>query len=252
MRKILIASGKGGVGKTSCSINLSSALNELGHDVTLVDCNFTTPNVGLYFGITKIEKSIHDVLSRKSSNILDAVYLHKSGTKIIPGNISLDSLKRLNTTYLKKKLKKLDSDFVILDSSAGLGNEAMSSLTACDEVLVVVNPELPSVVDGLKVVELARKNGKEVIGALVNRHKGKLEMKIDKIEGILEIPVIGIVPEDEHVKKALVRDNSVYHLYPNSKASKSYLKLAHYINGDTYYEEKKSILKDFLDLFKLS
>src|SRR3990167_9252635 len=79
MRKILVASGKGGAGKTTVSINLSSALNKLGHDVTLVDCNFTTPNIGLYFGITKIEKSIHDILSAKSSNISDAVYLHKSG-----------------------------------------------------------------------------------------------------------------------------------------------------------------------------
>src|SRR3989344_129525 len=116
MRKILIASGKGGAGKTTCAINLSSALNKLGHDVTLVDCNFTTPNIGLYFGITKIEKSIHDALSRKSSNILDSIYLHKSGTKIIPGSISLSSLERINTQYLNKKLKKLNSDFIILDS----------------------------------------------------------------------------------------------------------------------------------------
>ncbi|MBS3150421.1 cell division ATPase MinD [Candidatus Woesearchaeota archaeon] len=251
MRKILVASGKGGAGKTTVSINLSSALNKLGHDVTLVDCNFTTPNIGLYFGITKIEKSIHDILSAKSSNISDAVYLHKSGAKIVPGNISLGSLNKINPQYLNKKLKRLSSDFVILDSSAGLGREAMSSLAACDEVLVVVNPELPSVVDGLKVVELARKSNKEIIGAVINRQKGKLEMKTSKIESILEVPVITIIPEDEHVKKALVRSNSVYDLYPNSKSSIAYRKLAHYVTGDVFYEEKKNILKDFVDLFRL-
>jgi|SRR3989344_849620 len=251
MRKILVASGKGGVGKSTVSINLSSALNKLGNDVTLVDCNFTTPNIGLYFGITKIEKSIHDVLSRKSSNINDALYLHKSGTKIVPGNISLNSLKSINPDYLNRKLKRLSSDFVILDSSAGLGRESMSSLKACDEVLVVLNPELPSVVDGLKVVELARRNGKEVIGAVVNRQRGKLEMKMSKIESLLEVPVVGIIPEDEYVKKALVKNDSVYNIYPNAKSSKAYKKLAHYITGNVFYEEKTNLLKDFVDLFKL-
>ena len=53
------------------------------------------------------------------------------------------------------------------------------------------------------------------------------------------------------MKKALVRSNSVYDLYPNSKSSIAYRKLAHYVTGDVFYEEKKNILKDFVDLFRL-
>ena len=83
MRKILVCSAKGGVGKTTCAINISSALNRLGRDVTLVDCNFTTPNVGLYYGIANVNKTIHEVMNKKG-NINNVVYLHKSGTKIIP------------------------------------------------------------------------------------------------------------------------------------------------------------------------
>jgi len=249
MRKILVCSAKGGVGKTTCAINISDALNKLGKDVTLVDCNFTTPNIGLYYGIARIEKTIHDSLNKKG-NIKRAIHLHKSGLKIIPGSISIQSLRKVKPEFLKQKLDKLNSDFVIMDSSAGLGREALSSLDACDEVLVVVNPELPSVADALKLIRIAEELKKDIIGVIVCRRKGKLEMKIDAISDLLDNrPIIGIVPEDEHVKKALVREESVFSLYPESPAGKAYWKLAHYINGEIIREEEKSgLFHDFLEI----
>lgn len=252
MRKILVCSAKGGVGKTNCAINLSAALNQLGKDVTLVDCNFTTPNIGLYYGIAKVEKTIHDVLNKKG-NINKAIYLHKSGTKIIPGSISVESLKRVKPEFLKQKINKLNSDFVILDSAAGLGKEALASLDACDEVLVVVNPELPSVADALKLIKVAEGLKKEIIGVVVCRKRGKLEMKMSAIENLLDNkPIIGIIPEDEYVRKALVREESVFNLYPNSQAGKAYKKLAHYLIGEIFYEEeKKGIFHDFLEILGL-
>ena len=250
MRKILICSAKGGVGKSTSAINISSALNVLGVDVTLVDCNFTTPNVGLYYGISKVNKTIHDVMNKKG-NIHNTIYLHKSGLKIIPGNISVESLKKVRPEFLKQKLNRLSSDFVILDSSAGLGREALASLDACNEVLVVVNPELPSVADALKLITISESLKKEVIGVVVCRKKGKLEMRMDAIEGLLKYPIIGVIPEDESVKKALVREESVYDLYPKSKSGKAYKKLAHYLIGEVFYEEKKSLFNDFLEIFRL-
>ena len=251
MRKILVCSAKGGTGKTTSAINLSSALNKLGRDVTLVDCNFTTPNVGLYYGISKVGKTIHDILNKKG-NINRAVYLHKSGTKIIPGSISISDLKKARPEFLKQKLNNLSSEFVILDSSAGLGRESLASLNACDELLVVVNPELPSVADALKLIKIAEDIKKEIIGVVVCRKRGKLEMKMDAIEGLLEYPIIGVIPEDEHVRKALVREDSVFDLYPNSQSGRAYKKLAHYLMGEIFFEEeKKSIFHDFLEIIGL-
>ena len=248
MRKILVCSAKGGVGKSCCAINLSSALNKIGKDVILVDCNFTTPNIGLYYGIAKVERTIHDSLNKKG-NLNKAIYLHKTGTKIIPGNISVESLKKVRPEFLKQRLNDLNADFLILDSAAGLGREAIASLEACDEILVLVNPEMPSVADGLKLIKIAEELKKEVIGVVVSRKKGKLEMKMDAIESLLGYPIIGAIPEDEHVKKALVREDSVFNLYPDSESGIAYNKLAHFLAGEFYEEEKKrNLIDDFLEI----
>jgi len=248
MRKILVCSAKGGTGKTTTAINLSSALNKIGKDAILVDCNFTTPNVGLYYGIAKVERTIHDSLSKKG-NLNKSIYLHRTGAKIIPGNISVESLKRVRPEFLKQRLNDLDADFVIMDSAAGLGKEAIAALEACDEVLVLVNPEMPSVADGLKLIKIAEELKKEIIGVVVSRKRGKLEMKMDAIESLLQYPIICAIPEDEHVKKALVRDDSVFNLYPDSDASRAYNKLAHFLTGEFYEEEnKRSLINDFLEM----
>ena len=74
---------------------------------------------------------------------------------------------------------------------------------------------------------------------------------MDSIQNLLDNkPIIGIIPEDEYVKKALVREDSVFNLYPDPYAGKAYNRLAHYLAGDAYVEEekKKGLLHDFLEI----
>jgi MinD-like ATPase involved in chromosome partitioning or flagellar assembly len=85
---IAFISGKGGVGKTTTVVGLGTALNHFGKNVTIVDANLSTPNVALHFGVPIVPVSLHDVL-RGKKDIMEAVYLHKSGTKIIPGSIEI-------------------------------------------------------------------------------------------------------------------------------------------------------------------
>ena len=236
-RFITVISGKGGVGKSTTSINLASALNMFGKATTVVDANLTTPNIGIYLGVPVMPKTIHDVLAGKIE-IDNATYIHRSGTKIIPGSLSLESLGNIKPGMLKKKLSKLSesNDFVIIDAAAGLGREAVAGIEAADEILILTNDELPAVADALKTVKVCEELGKQITGVIVNRRKNN-GISIKDIESMLELPVISIIPEDENMREALTKRDAIIHTHPNSQASYGYRKLANYLLGNPHYEE---------------
>lgn len=238
-RIITITSGKGGVGKTTTSINLATALNFFGKDVIIVDANLTTPNVGLHLGAPIVPVSLNHVLLGKAK-VSDAIYEHESGTKIIPSSLSIGELKRLDHSKLKdlsKKLRKM-ADYVIYDSSAGLGDEATAAIESADEIIIVTNPEIPAVTDALKTAKLAEQLGKEVKGVIVTRvRNNNTEMPIANIQDMLELPILGIVPEDENIQLSVVMKDAIIHTHPKSKASRAYKKIAAKIAGVDYRDK---------------
>ncbi|MCA9485719.1 MAG: cell division ATPase MinD [Nanoarchaeota archaeon] len=242
-RLITITSGKGGVGKTTTSINLATALNSFGKDVIVVDANLTTPNVGLHLGAPIVPISLNHVLLGKSK-IPEAIYEHESGTKIIPSSLSINELRRINHGKLKevgKKLRKM-ADVIIYDSAAGLGEEAIAAMESADELILVTNPEIPAVTDALKTAKLIEQLGKEVKGIIVTRVRGKKsEMPISNISEMLELPILGVIPEDERVQQSLVMKDALVHTYPKSKAALAYKRVAAKLIGNDSYQEKSSI-----------
>jgi len=240
MKIITITSGKGGVGKTTTAINLGMALNEFGKETIILDANLTTPNVGLHLGAPIVPVNLNHVLLGKSK-VGDAIYEHDSGTKIIPSSLSVKELKRLNSSSKKlkdvgKRLRKM-ADYVIFDSAAGLGDEAMCALESADELIIVTNPEITAVTDALKTVKLAEDLGKEVKGVIVTRVRGdKHEMDISNIKEMLDLPILGVVPEDKNVSASLRNKDAVIHNYPYTKASRSYKRIASKIANVEYFE----------------
>ncbi|MBL7147952.1 MAG: cell division ATPase MinD [Nanoarchaeota archaeon] len=254
-RYILISSGKGGTGKTSTVINLGIALNNFGKDVVVVDGNLTTPNIGLYLGVPIVPTTLHDVILNKK-DINDSIYLHRSGTKVIPGSISLNSLGKIKSNVLKKKLREIekDVDFVIIDCAAGFSHDSLGALEASDEVLVVTNPELPAVTDALKSIKIAEEYGKNVLGIILNRKKGKIEMRPEAIEKLLDKPIISMIPEDIKIKEALVKQDAVINLFPKSESAIAYKRLAANLIGEKYYEKpehEEGFVHKFMKFFGL-
>lgn len=244
---ITITSGKGGVGKTTTSINLGMALNHFGKDVIIVDANLSTPNIGLHLGAPIVPISLNHVLSNKAK-IEEAIYQHESGTKVIPSSLSVKELKNINISKLKETIKKLKkmTDFIILDSAAGLGEESKITLEVADEILIVTNPEIPAVTDALKTYKLAEELKKHVMGIIVTRKKNsKGEMPLSNIEDMLELPIISIIPEDKNIPLSVYFKNAIIHTHPKSKASKAYRKLAARILGNKDYKEKNWLLRLF-------
>jgi len=229
MAKIyVITSGKGGVGKTTSAVNLGAAINKFKEDVTVVDTNLSTPNLGLYLGSPLVPISLNHVLQGKA-DVEEAVYEHESGTKIIPSSLSLKDLKKVKISSVKdaaRKLRKM-SNHIILDSAAGLGEEAKVAIEAADEVIIVTNPNVLSVTDALKTIKLAEEMKKPVAGVIITRVKNtKTEMSLENIKEMLEVPILGIIPEDSSVEEALANKDAVIHHKPKSKAARAYVDVA--------------------------
>ncbi len=237
---ITITSGKGGVGKTTTSINLAAAINSFKKEVILVDANTTTPNVGLHLGAPIVPVSLNHVLAGKAT-ISDAIYEHESGTKVIPSSLSINELKKINNSKLKevgKKLRKM-ADFVIYDSAAGLGEEAIAAIESADELVIVTNPEIPAVTDALKTAKLIEQLGKEVRGVIVTKvRNSKSEMPISNIQEMLELPILGVIPLDYRFQETLASKEVLIHAFPKSKAAREYRKIAAKLIGYNNYKEK--------------
>lgn len=243
---ISVISGKGGAAKTITSINLAAALNYFGKSSTVVDANLTTPNVGVYLGMPVTPVTLHDVLKNKA-DIMDSIYLHPSGLRILPASISLQALKDTNPDKLKKVLQNLrgTTDYVIIDSAAGLGREALAALESADELLIVTNPEISAVTDALKTIKLAQQLKKPIKGVVLAKTNSKNpDLSNEIIEDLLEIPIISVIPEDRDVKYSIAQKQAVVNSHPNSAASISYKKLAADLIGQKYehkYQEKSLV-----------
>ena len=238
MKIITVTSGKGGVGKTTTAINLGAALNSFGKEVIIVDANLTTPNVGLHLGAPIVPVNLNHVMQGKAK-VTDAIYEHESGTKIIPSSLSIKELRKVNHEKLKDVAKKLRgmADFVILDSAAGLGLEASSSIEAADELIVVTNPEITAVTDALKTAKLAQELGKHVKGVIITRvSNDKNQMSVGNVKEMLDLPILGIVPEDRNILASLRHKDAVVHIFPYSKSALAYKRIAAKMAGVSFKE----------------
>ncbi|MEK6914473.1 MAG: cell division ATPase MinD [Nanoarchaeota archaeon] len=229
-----IISGKGGVGKTTTAINLAASLNYLGENVILVDANLTTPNVGIHLGTPIVPITLNHVLNNPI-RFEDAIYQHESGTKVMPASLSLRETEKINYNKLPELIKKIKkiADYILIDSAAGLGEEARAAIDSCDEIIIVTNPEMSAVTDALKTIKLAEEKGKLITGLILTRYSGKsYEMSIPNIRDMLEIPILGIIPEDESIKKSQSLKNAVIHIYPRSKSARNYFSTSKKLLGD--------------------
>jgi septum site-determining protein MinD len=237
-----IISGKGGVGKTTTAINLGTALNNLGEDVIILDANLTTPNIGIHLGAPIVPITLNHVLNNQAK-IEDAIYEHESGTKIMPASLSLKETEKINYKNLKEVTKKLKeiTNHVLIDSAAGLGEEARSAIHACDEIIIVTNPEMAAVTDALKTIKLAEEMEKPITGIIITRYQGKkTEMPLGNIRDMLESRIIGIIPEEDAVKESQAMKNPVITTHPKSRASRTYTDTSKRILGhDVKFENLK-------------
>lgn len=154
---IAVSSGKGGVGKTSVSLNLSISLSRLGKKVWLLDADMGLANINILLGVQPTMTLYHILFEGKT---LEEVALDgPSGVKIIPGGSGVQELTKIDKSVYRafsSAFAKLssESDFLIVDTSAGISPENLAFSRAADAVIVLFTPEPTSLTDGFAVIKI--------------------------------------------------------------------------------------------------
>jgi len=232
-----IASGKGGVGKTTTVSNLGAALTELGKSVIVVDGNLTTPNLSMHLGIPLYPTTLHQVLQGKAK-IGDALYTHPTGIRIVPSGISPTRVIP-PARKLRKSLQGLadESELILLDCGAGLGREVRETIRVANELLLVTEPDLPSVMDSLKTKQVADGFGIPLRGAVLNRfNRHGWELTHRDVSEILEAPTVATIPEDRAVPESIKNRLPVVFHKPRSSSSRAFRRLAASLVGEELKE----------------
>ncbi len=228
-----IASGKGGTGKTMTTANLGTALALLGKRTIILDADIGMANLGLVLGLEKSKITLHEVLAGKA-DISQAVYDLPTGLKVVPSGISLQGFQNADPDRLQFVMSKLvtGADFILIDAPAGISKDGVIPLAIADEVLLVVNPELSSLADAVKIKVLTEMVGGAVGGIVLNRASAeKTMLTSQKISQIMGAEVLEVIPEDSSVRRAAAFKTPVVVMYPDSPAAKGYKKLAAKLAG---------------------
>ncbi len=232
-KAIGILSLKGGVGKTSVVVALGDAVADFGKKVLLIDGNLSAPNLGLHLNIIDPEITLHEVLAREK-NVRDSIY-NIGKFDVIPASVFTN--KEVNPFNLRDKVKYLKRkyDVILIDSPPSLGEEALATIFASDEMFVVATPDYPTMSATMKAVKKAKQRGAKINGLIVNKaYKKNFELSLSDIEQFLEIPIMAIIPHDVNVLKATSYFVPPTSFKPKSAGSTEFRKLAGMLVGEKY------------------
>ena len=199
-----VASGKGGTGKTTTTLALGMALAET-HDVTVIDADTGMANVLFHAGLADVETTLHEVLAGEAP--VEAAVYDRFGMQVVPCGTSLAGFERADPDRLRDVVATLaaETDVILLDSPPALGSRsAVLPVVLADRVVVVLQPTVPSLSDGLKVQEYALAYGTGVAGILFNRvtDDENIEGVAAKAERYFEGATLASVPESDAVRAA--------------------------------------------------
>ena len=237
-RVLAITSGKGGVGKTSTSVNLAIALAAKGLEVVVLDADLGLANVEVLLGLNSLYNLQHVVNGERS--ILDIMVSGPGGIKVVPGNSGLAKLADLGPQARKNilhGLKELQehADFIVIDTMAGLSQNAVGFAAAADESLLVTTPEPSAIVDGyatLKTIFQLRTDA--AVRLIVNQALSVQQAKAvaSKISHVAQqylgkkISYLGPILRDSHVSQAVMQSHPLSLLYPAAPATRCIEELA--------------------------
>lgn len=211
------AGGKGGVGKTTATVNVATALQERGHDVVVVDADLAMTNLGTVLGVEH-EPTLHDVLAGEAG--VDAALTAVDGLAVLPGDPGIERYEAAEPGQLRPVIERLTRRFeiVLVDTGAGLTHESMVPFAASDGVVLVTTPDETAVTDAEKTGQLVEKVDGTVEGVVVSR--GTPADGVEVRERMGE-SLLGVVPD-----AAVVGNEPVVDEAPDSSVATAFRSIA--------------------------
>lgn len=235
---IAVTGGKGGVGKTSVAVNLSTALASSGRRVMLLDGDLGLANVDVFLGLSPRYTMAH-VLSGERT--LEEIVLESQyGVQVVPGASGVAELANLSAAGhlgLVQAFSALSHriDTLVVDTSAGIAHSVVQFTQAAQHVLLVVCDEPASMTDAYALAKvLSRNHGVSKFQVVANmaRTPGEGASLFEKLQRVttrfldVTLEYVGEIPEDPYLRRAIREQRPVVAAFPASPASRAFKKLA--------------------------
>lgn len=261
---IAIASGKGGVGKTNLSVNLSLALQKLGQRVTLFDADMALANAHIVMGVQP-GLTLLDVLDN-SQSIVDVFTIGPLGVRLISGGSGISELMNVSTgkraafIHSFRELQN-DCDYLIVDTAAGIEDNVLEFVRACDRIMIIVVGEPAAFIDAYACIKILHQtSGMQHFDVVVNRVRDPAHGKdvFTRFKGIVErfldasLYHAASIPEDNQLSVSVTRCNPITIMNPDAPSARAIAGLAASLLGSSaspsnhsdpfssLYEETKS------------
>jgi flagellar biosynthesis protein FlhG len=235
---IAVTGGKGGVGKTSVSINLASAFASSGKRVMLLDGDLGLANVDVFLGLSPRHTMAH-VLSGQRT-LEEVIIESQDGILVVPGASGVSDMANLSAAAhlsLVQAFSTLSTrvEVMIVDTAAGISHSVLQFSQAAQHVLLVVCDEPASMTDAYALIKvLSRQHGIDRFRVLANmvRAPGEGDQLFEKLQRVtgkfLDVTLehIGEIPEDPYLRRAIREQRPVLSAFPASPAARAFKKLA--------------------------
>lgn len=259
VRVLAVASGKGGVGKTNVAVNLGVCLRGLGRRVAILDADMGLANVDVMLGLQP-KFNLSHVLS--GERMLSEVMVEgPSGLLVVPAASGLQRMSELpiaEQVGLIRAFSEIGStlDVLIVDTAAGIASSVVNFARACQDIILVVCDEPTSMTDAYAFMKLMhRDHGVFRFHILANmvldvKQGQELYAKLCKVtDRYLDVTLdlMGVIPRDDLVGRAVQRQTPVSLLYPQSKASEAFRALARRVDALPHSERSRGGVEFFVE-----
>ncbi len=257
---IVVTSGKGGVGKTTTTANLGTALAMAGYKVVLVDADIGLRNLDLVMGLEN--RVVYDLVNvvegtcrLKQALIKDKrqkeLYMLPAAQTRDKDAVSAEQMKQLCDDLRK------DFDYIFIDCPAGIEQGFKNAIAGADEAIVVTTPEVSAVRDADRIIGLLEANEIRDPKLLVNRVRVNMVksgnmLNVEDIIELLAINLIGVVPDDEDIIITSNKGEPAV-MNQNTKTGQAYMNISKRILGEEVPLldlNKDTMLKKFMNLFR--